>query len=353
MGECSLRTSLATLPSPDDEEYELNIIDMLETAVEEDGLKDVTTELSALARPADFHAFYALCTLYRRNLDSTEFTKLISEAVRDSAYAAEPMFLHLEAMAASARARSAAGKEGEARRKELRKACQKARECVERLESGGLNVSAGVWHHVAETVADAAEEPTLGFSEHELDAALTAVDTAIDQREAVRPQRLYGKFMCTKGRLLAHDMRFNEAKAYLYQAIDHEDPTLHEYPVRLLEYHRWLGVIDARAAAHAGHTRLAGIEERVTSFEGQNLAFLGFFAAIVAFTVGSLQLTAGAESFHDAALLIGIMAASLVLVFAAFAALFIVFRHQWRAWVLVIAAALAALVVMGLLVALS
>ncbi|MDO4851668.1 MAG: hypothetical protein Q4A93_07430 [Actinomycetota bacterium] len=163
-----------------------------------------------------------------------------------------------------------------------------------------------------------------------------AVDAA---NAAIALERNYAKFYCTLGRLQAQQGLYVEAQRNINHAIDLESPERTDYAVRIGGYQAAL--INVRATEVEENTQAVhdDIRQSVESFSEEldaaredlanartsNLEFLGFFAALISFTIGSIGLVQGASA-SDAAGIIVVLAGALLLAFAGFT--FIVLRNR-------------------------
>jgi tetratricopeptide (TPR) repeat protein len=186
--------------------------------------------------------------------------------------------------------------------------------------------NAGVVHNFAETIASAYEESdvsTKSFIKNEwLEKANEAIDLAINLDST------YAKYYCTKGRLLAIEEKYDEAKESIRRAIDIEDSGKIDYVIRLGNYQYYLllvqnnqynKLIDDQMIENQKtmNKTVEDIDNKLKETNIKNLEFLGFFAAIVSFTIGSIQIINN-QTFESAMNLIIVLFAALLSVFSAF-----------------------------------
>ena len=202
--------------------------------------------------------------------------------------------------------------------------------------------NAGFIHVFADTVARVCEE---SFGETQdrvrtkwLEHALVEVDRAIEL------DRRYAKYYCTRGRLLAQAARFDEALQDIRTAVDREDSSRADYAIRIGEYQyhnlrvqalKNEALISAQVSGSlsalddglkTARTQIDESMRRMDDSRIQNLEFLGFFAALVSFTIGSIQLALSQEARQTAALMLVLVGALLT----AFAGFGFVIHRDWR-----------------------
>lgn len=199
------------------------------------------------------------------------------------------------------------------------------RGAINKPEEGNI----GGAHAFAETVVLAFENASslldnlTGISKEDLlnEALDVMVETHIQDSK-------YAKFYCTHGRLFAVAGRYDDALAYLNKAIDREDSSKVDYPIRVGKYLAYVQQI--RAQQQAENNKLAAdeqlqnvvatIEEQTKDSTTKSMEFLGLFSGIVSFTIGSLTIGSAVaeQSIKHAAGLIIVLMGALVGVFAAF-----------------------------------
>ena len=220
-GDFNIVDLLSDLPHDTKREYEvfINKIIQLET-VAENNLSKILMDSSADIK-IRYAAFFAMCTIYRRNKDYTLYGNLLREY--EEAFKDFKSILHLKSMHLV----ESADTEDEIR--EVIDLCKQA------IKYG--NDNEGFLHSFSITVAKAFED---GFLKIEnpadlklLDEALIRVDKAIEKDE-------YAKFYATRGRLKLIKGEYDEAKKDLNKAIDIEDSTRVDYSYKLIDYQGYL-----------------------------------------------------------------------------------------------------------------
>ena len=279
-------------------------------------------------RKLAFHAFCVAESYARRNENLSELKEIMQQY--QAYFSNEPFLIHLDVCSTI--------KELEAFRKtawtpeRLESVIKTARINMENLrgasnkpEEGNI----GGAHAFAETVLLAFENASglldklTGTTKEDLlkEALDVMVETHIQDSK-------YAKFYCTHGRLFAVAGRYEEALDYLNKAIDKEDSSKADYPIRIGRYLAFAQQI--RAQQQNFENRVAADEQLKTvtqAFEDQtkesttkSMEFLGLFSGIVSFTIGSLTIGSAVaeQSIKHAAGLIIVLMGALMGVFAAF-----------------------------------
>lgn len=155
-----------------------------------------------------------------------------------------------------------------------------------------------------------------------LDKALLAIDGIL------RKEPQYAKYFCTKGRLLAVKKRYTEAIQNITTAIAIEDSTRTDYTLRVNQYQIYLQqtknmqVLD-RTEQHL-HEKIRQFEDILEQQSKEslvkNMEYLGLFAGIISFTIGSIGISTSvaAQSLEAAAGLIIVLLGALLCVFSGF-----------------------------------
>lgn len=210
----------------------------------------------------------------------------------------------------------------------------------------------GVLHNYAEAIIHARENGMM-ITEEELQDAGQIINRVIH----LTPR--YAKFYCTRGRILAAMGRFSEAKEAIRRAIDMEESEKKDYAIRINDYLFHLNKVQTNEFSQVFSDKIAiteksfdvaklEIDQSISKLKSENLQMLGFFTAIISFTIGSLNIL-GNRDFLESALLILILSGSLVLAFVGFGLLFQTkIQHPWRT---VSISLTSALVIIGSLIA--
>ncbi len=287
---------------------------------------DATDEEKKLA----FIAFCVLENYARRHENLTELSETLS--AYENYFEGQTFLIHLEVCNNIKKLEAFDKAAWSALR--LNGVLQKARENKEKLTG-----NVGADHAFAETVLLAFENaeflldkiPDLNKQNLLQEALDVMVDVHVKDRD-------YAKFYCTHGRLLALVDNFEDALSKLNKAIDKEDNTKGDYPIRIGRYLAFIQQVRALQQKKKAEAQLNDItrllEEK--SQELQNLSremeqqskesttksmeFLGLFSGIVSFTIGSLTITGAIadQSIKNAAGLIVILMGALIGVYASF-----------------------------------
>ncbi len=154
------------------------------------------------------------------------------------------------------------------------------------------------------------------------------LQSALDVMVVVHDRDAYAKFYCTHGRLFAVAGKYDEALEYLNMAIDKEDSSKSDYPIRVGRYLTFIQQVRSQQQAEAN--KLAAdeqlknvvqkMEDQTKDSTTKSMEFLGLFSGIVSFTIGSLTIggAIAEQSIKHAAGLIIVLMGALMGVFSAF-----------------------------------
>lgn len=309
----SLEEFFNSLPEDTKRIYEIYVAKLVASKeITINRLKEIikSNELSHKVR---YSAFFALCTMYRRNKEYTLYGQILREYYE--LFKDFSSYYHLKAMY-------------------LVEVVQNEEDMRYAIEvADGAIISApdntGFLHSYAITVANAFEQSYMSIKNNSdkelLDKALMYVNKAID----LEPD--YAKFYSTRGRLKGINSLYKEAKAEINKALDMEDSSKDGYGIRIGDYQKHLLNINFKENVDSISKTFNSYENKIEELEKQvckaydelessktrNLEFLGFFAALISFTIGSVQILSN-QSFMDAARLILILGGSLLLVLGGF-----------------------------------
>lgn len=323
----SLRAKIFRLPFETTHAYEL---EMVKLAAQVSRL-NLHADLDELMGDSDetvrYGAFYCRCTILRTNRNYTILEEFMSR--QGEIFRARPSYRHLELLT----------RVGLLDKFTDRDAFIKS--TYEHAQTYQGN--AGYVHMFAAVVALVMEDEEGGLS----DIGRRWLDRALDAAvRTVELDRTYAKFHSTLGRLHSLSGNFSAARRELSQAVDLEDSSRSDYGLRITNYEtqrmrnslRESGrAVAEEIKAHKGAAEkrmdelgmsiIATIEEnkislgvatkKIDEASTKNLEFLGFFAAILSFTIGSIQI---ATSFtpQEAARLIFVLMGGLLGVFSGF-----------------------------------
>jgi len=155
-----------------------------------------------------------------------------------------------------------------------------------------------------------------------LDKALAAMD------DILWKEHNYAKYYCTRGRLLAVKKRYPEAIQNITKAIAIEDSSRRDYTLRVNQYQIHLQQAKNMQVLDRTEEKL---NQKIQEFEDliekqskesliKNMEYLGLFAGIISFTIGSIGISTSvaSQSLAAAAGLIIVLLGALLCVFAGF-----------------------------------
>lgn len=305
----ALREALLQLPEETTRDYELQVMD-LAMADQKAEFRQWIEELMgspemATAGEAEKIAFAAFCIRVgklRRMRSNTEEAQVM-EQYRERFQKNHPFYEHLRVMCLM----------GLGPVQNAEEILPLATENCKRMPN------AGTYHALATAVADIFE--ALEFLPTELPKKkwLKEGERAVDK--ALLLDGSYPKFYCTRARLAALNGRYEAAIEDISRAIDMERPDRTDYTLRIGEYRMYdQRIRDKWRSEQMMETLQKKMEEQSSQTLTKNMEFLGLFAGIVSFTIGSISI-AGAmeqESLLGAAGLIIVLMGALLGVFAGF-----------------------------------
>lgn len=267
-------------------------------------------------------AFAAFCVAEnhaRRNENLTTLKTL--ETSYGSYFKDEPFLLHLEVCTEIKKLE--AYKKEEWENKSFSELLEKAKRNMQQL-TGNIGAS----HAYAELILLAFEnDPTLlnYLSEQKKEKLL---QSALNTMVVVHDKDDYAKFYCTHGRLFAVAGKYDEALEYLNIAVDKEDSSNPNYPIRVGRYLTFIQQVRSQQQAEinklAADEQLKNVvqkmEDQTKDSTTKSMEFLGLFSGIVSFTIGSLTIggAIAEQSIQHAAGLIIVLMGALMGVFSAF-----------------------------------
>jgi tetratricopeptide (TPR) repeat protein len=311
--DISLYKFLKNLPEDTERTYEIYIGKLVSSKkVTIDELKHLIDNIEFVLKTR-YSAFFTLCTIYRRNKEYTLYGHMLKDYY--NIFNKFISYNHLKAMYLVEVAQS---------EEEMRYAIEVANNAAEQA-----NNNSGFIHSYSLTVVNAFEQFYMDINnirdkEH-LDKALIFINKAIDLEDD------YAKFYSTRGRLKAIIGNYNEAKMQINKAIDIEDSSKDGYVLRISDYQKQLLNISFKENMNKLYGNISTYETKVEELENQvsnyikkleemknrNLEFLGFFTALISFTIGSIQVLDN-QNIIDAARLIIVLGGSLLIVLGGF-----------------------------------
>ncbi len=331
-----LRAVLAAFPDETMREYEIKSIDIMlhnndintEWLIE---LINTPIECSAEEEKIAFAAFCILCGLYRRFNDYTKYFDLLVRF--ENRFRHHIFYGHLKLLYYNE-----TGVQNN-----LTEILKLAQENYNRMP---FNI--GVQHALASTVAWAFEETEFNPEEMPDQKWIRIGIEAVEK--AISIDGNYAKFYLTKARLYSLRGNYDLALQFIKEAIDKEDSKKSDYPLRINKYLKYEQIfrskrnlekielsIDKRIK-HELDDQIESYIDRINEKQDElntqtsekiseiknaqirNLEFLGLFAGIISFTIGSIGIAAAmaSVSFLGAAGLIIVLMGALLTVYSGF-----------------------------------
>lgn len=248
-----------------------------------------------------YAAFYTLCTIHRRAKEYSRYKELIDKYEHFSIYKS---YAYLKSMQLV---------ETNPNKQIYEKAMVLSKSAI---SIAGDN--SGYLHNYAIIVAKAFDENCFSDREDLLHEAMECVNKAIAYEEK------YAKFYATKGRLSNHLGQYEEARQNIDRAIDLENADETYYVMRIGEYQMYLLNVYFKEKTDSMNHELKGfkdemkiVNDEISEAKTKNLEFLGFFTALISFTIGSIQILSN-QSFYEAMKLIIVLSGSLLIVLGGF-----------------------------------
>ncbi|GAA0433835.1 hypothetical protein GCM10008983_08020 [Lentibacillus halophilus] len=328
------------LPDKQNRTFELTITDYIIDQKDEN-IVELKQFLHNMVQSGSYYfhryiAFISLATLYRR-LEEVSYLNILFDDYQE-AFKDEPLFLHYRALKHTSNGNLA----------------RSIADSLKALRNPELADHSGILHSYAEcviTLIENNEQVSFDDMNQLEERAFRDLERAIEENQH------YAKFYATKARFFAHRQQFKDAKHALRTAIDLEKKG-NDYQLRIARYyqllsnvqvqeeladqkteqHDYIAKVEAKlnaanetidhklaeqeAANQKSHER---IQEMIDGMRQQNLQMLGFFTAIISFTVGSIQIIKG-QSFTAAVLLLLVLGGILLVAYAGFS--FLMFTND-------------------------
>lgn len=309
--EQDLIKTLSELRDDTQREYEIIIGDLVSSNKGNLGSFKKILEDESQAENIRYAAFFAICTLYRRSKEFTWYGKCL-ERYEDE-FKAFRSFDHLKAMYLVEIATS---------KTKMLDAVEAAEKAVNANDN-----NAGFLHSFAVVIARGFEESY--FNREENGDLLVQGIKASDKAIRLTPE--YAKFYSTQGRLQDISGNHQAARLQIKKAIDMENSESKDYALRIGDYQKQLmDICYNEKMNHVAHTfnqyeeRIMDLNKKVDNIVAdlerartRNIEFLGFFTALVSFTIGAIQISSH-QTFNDALRLILVLCGGLMLVLGGF-----------------------------------
>ena len=241
-----------------------------------------------------FNAFYSLTILYRKDKNISKLLKIVDRT--NNRFNDKPLFLYI---------RSYIHKNKLTKRDALQ-SIELASEAIDLIEKSNKNYP-GFYQNYADAIAIAFENKLLNDKKL-LTKGIKQINIAI----AINPE--YAKYYYTLGRLLILCEEYDEAKQNLLIAIDYEDPTNKAFSIRISEYQDALMKCSVMQTLCNYEKSKKEIEDEINNTKKSILEFLGFFAAILALVLTTVQI-AVTLSLTESIKLIGFMLGGIIVAF--------------------------------------
>lgn len=259
---------------------------------------------SSISLKTRYNFFFLICTIYRKEKSYAKYEYILNEY--KSIFQRFESFKHLEVLI------------------KLEKIDSKVKvdETLSLIDDL-LNVSPenpGYLHNYSFCVANAFYESIFNKNDNreELKEAIANV------KKAIRLDKNHAKFYATLGRLQILDEKFNKGRSSINDAIKLESSQGKNYSIIISEYQSYLAIgkiyefmVDNNHTYKEFKIELDETKKELRNINTKNLEFLGFFTALISFTIGSISIADG-QSFHEAARLILTLCGGLLIVFSGF-----------------------------------
>lgn len=295
-------------------EYELKVVGIVKDYKGDDrefinNLEAILLENLQDSSEIAYMAFYCIATYHRRRKNITYYKDLLDKYRKEfgkykSLQFLELMFDKLEG------------------KKHFEQILTQANNLCQQMPD-----NVGVVHCFSETVAEVCERP----NQHIDERMLQWLELAIDRiKKVIENDCNYAKFYCTTGRLLAikamttndeekRQDAYYHAVEYIKQAIDLEESMTSDYALRIGNYQHYINMIQLDFYKDSLDKQWSSTQEKldkkINSINVQNLEFLGFFVALVSFTLGSISFIKE-NSFETCATLILVLMGALLVAFS-------------------------------------
>ena len=163
-------------------------------------------------------------------------------------------------------------------------------------------------------------------------------------RKSIKFRPDHGRYYCTLGRFYNKTNNFKQSKLYFKKAMDIEDSSSKDYALRIINYQSYLSNTLYLESIYKFNNEINNFKAELSEYDTKlhksmndlkksNLEFLGFFAALISFTIGSIQIVNN-QTFIDAIQLILIFSASLLCSFGGFGIIINGATKNYRSYVI-------------------
>ena len=253
-----------------------------------------------------FQAFCVLFDYYRRRFDWDDERTLVI-AYKNKFVSKHDIFIHYELI--------------------MNIDCGLTKDRLDLLERAEKNMNnipehPGLYNAYCEIIALILEDPDVNYKEDRdglLEKGLTTIEKALKEK--------YPKFYCTKARLLSLKGEHSEALKNIEIAISKEDSSKTDYSIRISNYFYYRFMIQERRQMDELMKESIALSSEIKTFgndirtiQAKNIEILTFFAGIITFTIGGLNIAATISDSYPvkAAGLIIVLMGALLCVFSLF-----------------------------------
>lgn len=268
------------------------------------GLPEFEAILDDESKPVSerLRAYCVIFTFLRRRKDINRCFELYEKY--QQMFKKEFLFLHLYSIALKQTGRKS----------DYKRSIEVAREAIKicpRRHAGAL-------HNLAESLYLLADE--IGLETTDARKLLDEAKDLIELVISIEPD--YPKFHGTKAKIDAGLGDFPSAIREIASAIDREDSSSTDYPLRVSDYLETKMRIELRRSVHAAvKASKAEIQKAVEETRRSHIEILSFFVAAVSFIIGGINV-AVALRFEDASRLIFYLASAILFAMVGFVSLY-------------------------------
>lgn len=249
-----------------------------------------------------FNAFYSLMVLYRKQKDVSKAEKIAKKY--NNLFKDKPLYLYQMSSIYKKRLTKS----------DAILAIEYARQAKKQIEMVNEKYP-GFYHNLADVIALAYENKLISGNEL-LEEGLENITKAlaIDYN--------YAKYYCTLGRLQILEGNYIEARKNIIHAIDIEDSTRKDFALRISDYQDVLVKCSITQSMNEVEKVMTNFEQNKLELEQELekirnsvIEFIGFFAAILALVLTSVQISVH-MGWTDSIKVIGFMIGGIIIAFS-------------------------------------
>lgn len=248
-----------------------------------------------------FNAFYSLMVLYRKQKDVSKAEKIAKKY--NYLFKDKPLYLYQMSSIHKKRLTQS----------DAILSIEYARKAKEQIEMINEEYP-GFYHNLADVIALAYENKLISGND--------LIEEGIENiTKALAIDYNYAKYYCTLGRLQMLEGNYIEAKKNIIHAIDIEDSTRKDFALRISDYQDALVKCSIAQSMNEIENVMSNFEQNKTQLEQELekmrnsvIEFIGFFAAIVALVLASVQVSVSMR-WEDGIKVIGFMIGGIIISF--------------------------------------